>query len=96
MKYRVELTRAARHDIGEIYAWLYENAPAFADRWLVGIHQAIATLAEMPQRCRIVPEAEDDEGEPRQLLFHAWRVIFEISGRTVMVHHVRHSSMPER
>ena len=94
MKYRVELTRAARHDIGEIYAWLYEHAPAFADRWLLGIHQAVATLSHMPQRCRVVPEAAGDEGELRQLLFHAWRVLFEIDGRTVLVLHVRHSSTP--
>jgi plasmid stabilization system protein ParE len=94
VRYRVEVTRRARHDIGNIYAWLHERAPAAADRWLAGLHEAIATLAEMPHRCAPAPEAELVGGEPRQLLFQSWRILFDVAERRVVVLHVRHSALP--
>jgi plasmid stabilization system protein ParE len=93
LRYRVEITRTAHHDIGNIYAWMKEHTPGSADRWLVGLYEAIDSLAEMPLRCPLAPEAAEAGGEPRQLLFRSWRVIYEISGRRVQVHRIRHTSL---
>jgi plasmid stabilization system protein ParE len=94
LRYRVELTPAAKHDIGNAYAWLKEHTPGYADRWLVGLHEAIGTLAEMPQRCPLAPEAAEMNKEVRQLLFQSWRIVFRVYERRVGIAHVRHSAFP--
>lgn len=92
MKYRVEITRAADDEIEGIYRYLQETSPAFADRWLVGVYEAAATLSELPFRCARAPENEDSPTEIRQLLFRFNRILYEVHGRTVYVTHVRYIS----
>lgn len=94
MKYRVDVTRPARRDIGDIYAYHREHVPGFADRWLVGLYGAMGTLSEMPHRCRLAPESQTAGGTVRYLLYRDYRVVYEVIGRRVDVLHVQHSSLP--
>ncbi|HEX8696290.1 MAG TPA: type II toxin-antitoxin system RelE/ParE family toxin [Longimicrobium sp.] len=92
MKYRIIIQPSAEADIGEIYFFLREVYPPYADRWLLSLHQAIDTLREMPRRCRLSPQGDDEEEEIRHLLHGDYRILFAIAGREVHVLHVRHSS----
>ena len=77
-------------NIGEAYFHLHERSPAAADRWLLGIHEAIQSLRTLPQRRPLAPERALAEEEIRQLVFGTYRILFSIEGTTVGVLHVRH------
>jgi len=99
MAYKVKLTRPAEDDAYLAFDRIREVAPASADKWLRRLFAAIATLAEMPERCPLIPEA-DELGHPaRHLLFGKrtgqYRIIFDIQdeseeGPRVRVLRIRH------
>ena len=101
MAYRINLTGPAEADAHEAFERIREVAPASADKWLRRLFAAIATLADMPERCPFIPEA-DELGHPaRQLLFGKrtgqYRIIFDIQeeseeGPRVRVLRVWHGS----
>lgn len=93
MKFRVEIEATAKAEIGSIYFFLLEVNPPYADRWLLGLHEAIATLREMPMRCRMVRQEEDFGYEVRRLLYEDYKILFRIVDRDVQVVHVRHASL---
>jgi plasmid stabilization system protein ParE len=57
--------------------------PEFADRWLRGLMNAIATLQENPQRCGLAIEHEIFSEEVRQLLYgkakNMYRILYFIN-----------------
>ena len=82
MAYRVSLSGAAEADAYAAFEHIREVAPASAARWLTGLFVTITTLADMPARCPIIPEA-DELGRPlRHLLYGrrtgTYRIIFDI------------------
>lgn len=93
MKYRVDVTRPARHDIGDIYAYHRDERPGYADRLLAGLYRAMGTLSEMPHRCPVARESETATGTVRNLFFEDYRIVYEVVGRRVDVLHVRHMSL---
>jgi hypothetical protein len=57
-------------------------SPAGANRWLHGLFTAVLSLADMPFRCPLIPEAEE-LGHPAHHLIYGkrsavYRIIFEI------------------
>jgi hypothetical protein len=89
VRFRVDITRSAQSEIGATYEQLRENLPEFADRWLVGVYEAIATLSELPHRCARAWESDGTRSDARQLLYRFSRILYEVRGRTVIVLHVR-------
>ena len=82
MAYMVSLTGSAEADAYAAFEHIREVAPASAARWLTGLFAAIRTLADMPARCPVIPEAEE-LGQPlRHLLYGrrtgTYRIIFDI------------------
>jgi plasmid stabilization system protein ParE len=82
MAYKVKLTRPAEDDAYAAFARIHEVVPASADKWLRRLFAAIATLAEMPERCPLIPEA-DELGHPARHLLYGqrrgqYRIIFDI------------------
>jgi plasmid stabilization system protein ParE len=95
MSFRVEITTEAEGDLDSILAWLIsEHAGGTGLRWFEALEDAIATLAEFPERCSVAPESRLFPFEVRQLLYgnkpHIYRVLFTIEEKTVYVLHVRH------
>jgi plasmid stabilization system protein ParE len=88
VRFRVDITRAAQSEIGATYEYLQENVPEFADRWLIGVYDAIATLSELPHRCARAVESDGTRSEARQLLYRFSRILYEVRDRTVFVLHV--------
>ncbi len=94
MNYRVVIAPRALKDVEEIYQWIatVQLAPLNAARWFNGVFEAIATLAEFPQRCPRASESAFFEREIRQLLYHSHRVLFAIEADWIEVFHIRHGS----
>ena len=82
MAYRVSLTASAEADAYAAFERIREVAPASAPIWLAGLFAAIRTLADMPARCPVIPEA-DELGRPVRHLLSGkrtgvYRSIFDI------------------
>ena len=95
MAFRVESTPQAELDAEIILDWLVsQQAGEAGRRWFLRLKQAIASLAELPRRCKLAPEDATVPFEMRQLLYghppHIYRVLFTIEGDVVYVLRIRH------
>jgi plasmid stabilization system protein ParE len=95
MTFRVETTAEAERDADTILDWLLsQHAGDTGIRWFLALQDAIASLAEFPERCPLAPESAVFPFEVRQLLYghlpHVYRILFTIEGNTVYVLHIRH------
>ena len=94
-RYRVVITPFAEDNIRMAHEWLKSTNPAYATKWLAGLHEKISDLETLPESHAVAPESGAFNREIRQLLFGRgtpWRVFFTIEGSTVHVLHVRHGS----
>lgn len=97
MTFQVEITPIAESQIEQAYQWYRNRNSEFADCWFRELMNAIATLQEKPQRCKLAIENEIFPEEVRQLLYgksqnNIYRVLFTIRDPTVYVLYVRHSA----
>ena len=95
MDFRIELSDQAQRDIAGIYDWLRsQQAGPAGERWFVALRAAIDSLASLPLRCPLAPEARDSPVEVRQLFYgrrpDVYRILFGIEGHVVQVLHIRH------
>jgi plasmid stabilization system protein ParE len=95
MVFRVETSARAAEDADLILEWLVsQHAGDSGLRWFLALEDAIASLANFPQRCPLAPENSEFPFEVRQLLYgrkpHVYRILFTIEGETVHVLHIRH------
>lgn len=83
MIYKVKLTRLAEQDACNAYEYVRESAPYIADKWLNKLFDAIMSLEYMPNRCPLIPEADELEYPAHHLIFGnkstAFRIIFDIN-----------------
>lgn len=92
--YPVRLAESARQQVNEARARLAEIVgEEVADTWRDGLLDAIASLAQYPQRCAVAAEnalvnAEKEDGPVRQYVYRrtrrsaAWRILFTIAPQT--------------
>jgi plasmid stabilization system protein ParE len=96
MKYTVVITDTAWAEVEEAYEWLAARAPSAAQKWKLGLLDAVAHLESMPQACSLAPETDYFGRDVRQLLYgkrqHKYRVLSEIRDAKVIALRVRHSS----
>src|SRR5580704_6009167 len=98
MAYSIIVQRRASLDLDEAFIFLHEMAPEAAVRWYSRMKGEIRTLADMPGRCALAPEAASLGLELRQLVVGKrtgrYRVIFRIveERREVQVLAVRHGA----
>src|SRR5271169_4285694 len=95
MAFRVRTTAKAKRNLDEILERLLsQEAGETERRWFQGLHRAVATLADSPQRCALAPENAVFPFEVRHLLYgrkpHVYRIIFTLEGNIGSVLHVRH------
>jgi plasmid stabilization system protein ParE len=95
MAFRVEVTPKANQDANAILKWLLSQHAGDAGlRWFARLKEAIASLADLPARCRLAPENASVPFEMRQLLYghrpHIYRILFTIEGEVVYVLRIRH------
>ena len=97
MAYSVKLTAPAEADAYKAFEYIREDAPERAEEWLTGLFQEIDTLGEMPRRCPVITESREIRREVRQLLYGAYRILFDIQEETpeealVRVLRIRHGA----
>jgi plasmid stabilization system protein ParE len=95
MTFRVETTPAAEQDADAILDWLLsQHAGDTGIRWFLALKDAIASLAESPERCPLAPETSLFPFEVRHLLYghtrHVYRILFTIEDKVVYILHIRH------
>lgn len=95
MTFHVESTAAAEQDADAILDWLLsEHAGDTGIRWFLALQDAIASLAELPERCPVAAESAGFPLEVRHLLYgktpHVYRILLTIQGQTVYILHIRH------
>ena len=97
MTYRVTLSRRAQNDLKAIHHYIRAQAPTAAGEWLRQARLAAKTLRQHPERCPLAPESDAFDKPIRQLFFgrgnrRTYRFLFEVTGQSVDVIHVRHGS----
>jgi plasmid stabilization system protein ParE len=95
MAFRVEITAGARKDANAILFWLSsKQAGETGIRWYERLEEAVASLAQSPERCALAPENAHVPFELRQLVYghrpHLYRILFTVDGEAVYVLHIRH------
>ena len=90
-RYRVEFSDTAESELVDSIIWGLENWGEDATfRWARAIRDKITRLLEsVPLAQNLAPESEFAPTEIRQLLIDRYRVLFEISGKTVNILHIR-------
>lgn len=93
MTYEIVITPSAKADILETYAWLLENHPQTAEKWLWRISSSITSLRKFPERCPVSDESAAFDVEVRQLLCgdkrNVYRILFSITKAKVYILRVR-------
>jgi toxin ParE1/3/4 len=95
-KYEVLIMPSAEAELEAAYRWLFERDPEAAGAWFNGALDAFLKLETLPERCPLAPESDAFDHEIRQLLYgrrqHAYRILYDISGDTVRILHIRHGA----
>ena len=101
MTYRVTILPRAKRQLLEQALWWSEHRVAEqAFRWLEGFEQALASLADHPERCTVARESDAFDIVIRELHYGlrnkaTHRAVFEIRADEVVVHGVRHLAQQE-
>jgi plasmid stabilization system protein ParE len=99
--YTLRITEPAEHDVRSAYEWWRDNRAAEqAERWYRGIHKAIASLRNAPDRCAVALETHLLPQGIRQLNYGigrrpTHRIVFTISEQVVTILRVRHTAQAE-
>ena len=97
MRYRVLLTDRAEADVESVLKWFADQRTTNAGgRWFAQLMNKLDTLERQPDRCSLAAESVELGQEIRELLVgrrrYRYRLLFRISGQTVHILRVRHSS----
>jgi len=87
---KIVWTEPALRDLEIIVKYIAQDSPRYAERVGRGIVQAPRILRDYPKVGRIVPEFNQDR--VRELIFGAYRIIYEIKEGTCFIEAVLHSS----
>lgn len=95
------MTDLAESDACHAFEWMREFAPSRAVPWLIGLFEAVFSLAEMPRRCPVISESANLGFEARHLLYGKrtgiHRIVFDINDAVgeVRVLRIWHGSRDE-
>jgi mRNA-degrading endonuclease RelE of RelBE toxin-antitoxin system len=98
MAYRIEFAARAARDLEILYVEKNAAESQAAARWFTDLEAAVFSLAALPNRCPIAPEAKNLKRGLRRLLYgnspHVYRVIYEVDepNKTFWVLHIRHAA----
>jgi plasmid stabilization system protein ParE len=99
MAYNVVIHERAKDDIAEAFGYIRKLAPDAAIRWYHRIQADLDSLAEMPERCPMIPECGTLRMELRHLITGKragrYRIVFRIieAEQAVRVLTIRHGAM---
>jgi len=91
-KPRVEITKTAESDLGEIFHYIAADNEAAANRLVIEIERQIDSLERYPSRCPVIPESTDFGKEYRHIIYGQYRTVFRIDGSRVLILRILHSA----
>jgi plasmid stabilization system protein ParE len=89
MAFSVEITDPARNDIDDAVTYIAQHSTANARKWKTELQSLILSLAEMPGRFPLIPEAEELDAAYRSARHYSHRVIYRIDNESGVVYVVR-------
>jgi toxin ParE1/3/4 len=87
---RVAWTTTAAEDLEEIAAYIAEDSPSAASRFVRRTRDAARSLVRLPERGRRVPEAE--ELDVRELLLGDYRLIYRVESSAISIVTIAHGA----
>jgi toxin ParE1/3/4 len=84
--YTVRWSETSERDLKVIVEYIAKDSPSRAYEVFRKIKETASNLHSFPDRCRIVPELQDQGiTQYRELIIAPWRILYRISERTVYV-----------
>jgi plasmid stabilization system protein ParE len=86
---KVRFTRAAQHDLAQIHAYISQDSPAIASRFITRLIERSRQLADNPFQGR-----ETDEPNARVIIARRLRyfIFYTVTGGDIHVTRIRHTS----
>jgi toxin ParE1/3/4 len=91
-RYRVNISATAESEARRIHSFIARDSPQAAVRWVREFRRRGRSLAHLPHRCEVIPEADDLSVDYRHLHFGNYRIIFEVENDEVTILHVLHAA----
>jgi len=98
MKYAIIIEEPAAQELDEAFLWscAIRSLPQ-AEKWFVGLLDAVASLSQFPKRKPLAPENDAFDEEIRHHLYGRgrgqYRILFTIKGKAVHILHIRRATM---
>ena len=87
MACRLSWSPAARHDLRDLCAYIAEDKPAAARRFVQGVIGSVRRLSDFPDSGRIVPERS--EPKIREIIRRPCRIVYRVKSEARVVEIVR-------
>ena len=89
----------AASEAESLYRRVIDEAPLHGQEWYNRLFDALQSLSEMPERCRVMPNLGKPGAPIRRLLFgqrrQTYGIYFDIVEATVRILHIRHGARRE-
>src|SRR5512146_2201563 len=83
MAWRVEWTEIAWRDLEQVYEYIAKDSPRYAAAFTRKARQAARSLAQFPNRGRVVPELEDPS--IREIYVGPYRLMYRVGTEHVYI-----------
>jgi toxin ParE1/3/4 len=92
MVFKLTWSPSARFDLADIAAFIAEDSPSAAERFITGLFEVVDRLADFPESGRIVPEFSDPD--IREVIRNPCRIVYRVDRRkhTVEIARVWHAA----
>ena len=92
MAFKLIWSPSARFDLKDIAAYIAEDSPSAAERFVSSLFQAVERLTDFPESGRIVPEFNDPT--IREVIRKPCRIVYRIdrSKRTIGIARIWHAA----
>lgn len=91
-QFQIVVRPFAEQDLDEIAAYIAQDSPANAERFILKILRAIAKLEMFPHRYPLAPENVAVDFPIRHVIVKSYRVLFTIQGQVVRILRVYHGA----
>lgn len=89
---KIEWSEPAVTDLENIREYIGKDSEYYAARFISRIIVAVERLIPSPEMGRRVPEAEEKEGNIRELLFRNYRIMYRAEPQRILVLTIIHSA----
>jgi plasmid stabilization system protein ParE len=88
----VTVATQAQEDVQQIHDLIARDKKKAAAKWVRSFHRLARSLAYLPHRYEVVPEAADIERPWREIIFGNYRIFYRIDAKRVTVERVVHAA----